>query len=124
MNNLGMYSHETDWAIGDTVRIDDDPLYCRVTAILIRDRGVQLEVSWVNAGTPGQAWIEPWRLSGVIAQTAGFAPPTADQYAAGIPPNYRPMPPGSPCKCIHALQEANGNRWCCQGADRDRIGHG
>lgn len=72
MNNLGARMHETEWAIGDIVRIDDDPLHFRVTAILIRDRGVQLEVSWVNGGTPGQAWIEPWRLSSVQAESVGF----------------------------------------------------
>ena len=64
-SNFCTTQHMSDLAIGDWVRIDNDPVHCRVTAILVRDRGHQYEISWVANGEPRTAWVEPWRLHSV-----------------------------------------------------------
>lgn len=63
--NWAMQDHHTEWGIGDVVTVDDDSVHCRVTAINIRDRGIQYEVSWFARGESHVAWVEGWRLSEV-----------------------------------------------------------
>jgi hypothetical protein len=69
---IGAHTHVTVWAIGDSVRIDDDLVIGRVTAITIRERDDLYEVSWMNNGTPTSAWIEAWRLVKPVADVIGF----------------------------------------------------
>ncbi len=67
-----MNIHETKWVAGDTVRIDDDPVHCRVLAVLIRGTNVLYELAWMNNGESRSAWIEDWRMSSAETVTAGF----------------------------------------------------
>lgn len=69
---IGDRTHVTEWAIGDTVCIDDEPTQCRVTAVQIRTNSHLFEVSWMNSGQPQTAWVEPWRLSSPVIEAVGF----------------------------------------------------
>jgi hypothetical protein len=72
--NLGQNQFVFGCSIGDTITVDDDPTHCRVTAILIRDRGCQFEVSWMTDGNSKVAWVEGRRLRPLRDVVVGYRP--------------------------------------------------
>lgn len=59
-------TYESEWLIGDWVRIDGGDIIGRVTGLMWRqDDDHSCEVAWIHNGVSQMAWIAHWRLQHV-----------------------------------------------------------